>query len=88
MGQVQFVVFEKIYKCLCIQNCTRKIMLLCVIIHYEKIGDSYAEARRAHQLQKFFTQILQLSLCVRSKEPRTIKTMIHICYLPAGRSVW
>ena len=54
-GLVQFVVFEKIYKCLFIPNCTRKIMFLRINnIHekYEIAYHNYAEAKRAHQVQK------------------------------------
>ena len=36
-GWVQFVVFEKIYKCLFIPNCTRKVMWLLINNIHEKI---------------------------------------------------
>ena len=38
---------------------------------------NYAEAKRAHQVQKLFIQTLQMKLCVRSKQPRTIKTIVY-----------
>ena len=38
VGRVQFVVFEKIYSCLFIPNCTRKIILLPVNDIHEKIS--------------------------------------------------
>ena len=38
---------------------------------------NYAEAKRAHQVQKEFIQTLQVTLCVPSKQPRTIKTIIY-----------
>ena len=47
VGRVQFVVFEKNYKCLFIPNCTKKIMWLCINnIHekYEIAYHNYAEA--------------------------------------------
>ena len=39
VGRVQFVVFEKIYKCLFIPNCTRKIISLRFNNFHEKIRD-------------------------------------------------
>ena len=73
-GWTQFVVFENIYPCLFIPNCSRKIMS-------SRINDiayhNYAEAKRAHQVQKEFIQSLQVTLCVPSKQPRTIKTIIY-----------
>ena len=44
---------------------------------YEIAYHNYAEAKRAHQVQKKFTQPLKVRLCVRSKQPRTIKTIIY-----------
>ena len=44
---------------------------------YEIAYHNYAEAKRAHQVQKKFIQPLQVRLCVRSKQPRTIKTIIY-----------
>ena len=38
---------------------------------------NYAEAKRAHQVQKLFIQTLQMKLCVRSKQPRTIKKIVY-----------
>ena len=38
---------------------------------------NYAEAKRAHQVQKLFIQTLQMKLCVRSKQPRKIKTIVY-----------
>ena len=40
--------------------------------NYELAYHNYAEARRAHQVQKQFIQTLQMTLCVRSKQSRTI----------------
>ena len=37
-----------------------------------EIAYNYAEAKRAHQVQT-----LQMKLCVRSKQPRTIKTIVY-----------
>ena len=48
VGQVQFVVFEKIYQCLFISNCMRKIMWLLINNMYEKIRDGYAEEMHAY----------------------------------------
>ena len=51
VGRVQFVVFEKIYKCLFIPNFTRKIMWLRIIIYMKKYQiayHNYAEAKNAH----------------------------------------
>ena len=39
VGRVQFVVFKKIYKCLFIPNCTRKIMWLLINNTLEKIDN-------------------------------------------------
>ena len=78
VGWVQFVVLEKIYKCLFIPNCTRKTMWLRIHnIHenYEIAYYNYTEAKRA--LQKWFIQTLQVTLCVRLKQPLTIKTKIY-----------
>ena len=49
------------------------------IIHekYEIAHHNYAEAKRVHQVQKQFIQIMQVTLCVRLKQPRTIKTIIY-----------
>ena len=44
---------------------------------YEIAYHNYAEAKRAHQVQKKFIQPLQVTLCVRSKQPLTIKTIIY-----------
>ena len=44
---------------------------------YEIAYYNYAEAKRAHQVQKWFIKTLQVALCVRSKQPRTIKTITH-----------
>ena len=44
---------------------------------YEIAYYSYAEAKRAHEVQKWFIKTLQMALCVRSKQPRTIKTITH-----------
>ena len=44
---------------------------------YEIAYHNYAEAKRAHQVQKNFIQPLKVRLCVRSKQPRTIKTIIY-----------
>ena len=44
---------------------------------YEIGYHNYAEAKLAHQVQKQFIQILQVTPCVRSKQPRTIKTIIY-----------
>ena len=55
IGRVQFVVFEKIYKCLFIPKFTRKIMWLRIIIYVKKYQiayHNYAEAKNAHQVQK------------------------------------
>ena len=55
VGRVQFVVFEKIHKCLFIPNFTRKIMWLRIIIYMKKneiAYHNYAEAKHAHQVQK------------------------------------
>ena len=38
---------------------------------------NYAEVKRAHQVQKLFIQTLQMKLCVRSKQPRKIKTIVY-----------
>ena len=48
VGRVQFVVFEKIYKCLFIPNCTRKIMWLLINNIHEKIRDGWAEETYAY----------------------------------------
>ena len=66
--------------CLFIPNCTRKIMLLRINnLHekYEIAYHNYAEVKRAHQVQKLFIQTQQVTWCVRSKQPRTIKTIIY-----------
>ena len=49
------------------------------IIHekYEIAYHNYAEAKRVHQVQKKFIQTMQVTLCVRLKQPRTIKTIIY-----------
>ena len=49
------------------------------IIHekYEIAYHNYAEAKRVHQMQKQFIQTMQVTLCVRLKQPRTIKTTIY-----------
>ena len=39
VGRVQFVVFEKIYKCLFIPDCTKKIIWLRFNNFHEKIRD-------------------------------------------------
>ena len=47
--------FLKIYKCLFITNCTRKIMRLRIgniYLKYEIAYHIYAEAKRVHQVQK------------------------------------
>ena len=72
------MVFEKIYKCLFIPNCTRKIMWLCFNNINEKIRGSfhsYAEEKRAHHVQNWFIQTLQVTSCVQSNQTRTIKTI-------------
>ena len=51
---MQFVVFEKINKCLFIPNCTGKIMRLRMKNVHKKFQIayySYAEAKRAYQVQ-------------------------------------
>ena len=52
-----------------------------VLIIYMKKNEiayrNYAEAKCAHQVQKYFTQTPQVTICVRSKQPRTIKTIIY-----------
>ena len=50
VGQLQFVVYERIYKCLFIPNCMRKIMWLCInkyMKKYEIAYHNYAEANPA-----------------------------------------
>ena len=44
---------------------------------YEIAYHNYAEAKRAHQVQKSLIQTLQVTFYVRSKQPRTIKTIIY-----------
>ena len=44
---------------------------------YEIAYHNYAEVKRAHQVQKLFIQTQQVTWCVRSKQPRTIKTIIY-----------
>ena len=36
-----------------------------------------AEAKCAHQVQKYFVQTQEVTLCVRSKQPHAIKTIIY-----------
>ena len=58
-------------------NCTRKSCDYVLIIYINEIADhNYAEAKCAHQVEKQFIQTLQVALCVRSKQPRTIKIII------------
>ena len=72
VGRVQFVVFEKIYKCLFIPNCTRKIIWLRINNFHEKYEIGYhncAEAKRATSAKiinsnRAFSQ----NNCVRSKQ--------------------
>ena len=47
-------------------------MLIIYMKNYEIAYHNYAEAKRAHQVQKYFIQILQMTLRVRSKQPLTI----------------
>ena len=44
---------------------------------YEIAYHKNAEAKCAHQVQKYFVQTQQVTLCVRSKQPHTIKTIIY-----------
>ena len=44
---------------------------------YEIAYHNYVEAKRAHQVQKSLIQTLQVTFYVRSKQPRTIKTIIY-----------
>ena len=49
------MIFEKIYKCLFIRNSMRKSRDYVLIIYmkkYEIAYHNYAEAKRAHQVQK------------------------------------
>ena len=52
-------------------------VLLKYMKKYEIAYHDYAEAKRAHQVQKLFIQTLLMKLFVRSKQPRTIKTTIY-----------
>ena len=75
VGQVQFVVFEKINKCLFIPSCTRKItcdyVLIIYMEKYEMAHHNYAkQSARIKCKNNLFKP------CVRSKQPRTIKTII------------
>ena len=40
---------------------------------YEIAYRNNGEAKRVHQVQKYFIQTQQVTLCVRSKQPQTIK---------------
>ena len=44
---------------------------------YEIAYHNNGEAKRAHQVQKYFIQTQQVTLCVRSKQPQTIKKIIY-----------
>ena len=44
---------------------------------YEIASHNYAGAKCTHQMQKQFIQTLQMTLCVQSKQPRMIKTVIY-----------
>ena len=72
---MKFVVFEIINKCSFIPNCTKTIMWLLInniLKKYEIAYHNYAEAKRASS-----AKIIYLNLYIRSKQPRTIKTVIH-----------
>ena len=43
---------------------------------YEIAHHNYAEAKRAHEVQKQFIQTQQVTLCARSKQLRAIKTIM------------
>ena len=53
----------------------------CILIIYMKKYEiayyNYAEAKCTHQVQKWFILTLQVTLCVWSKQPCTIKTIIY-----------
>ena len=77
---MQFVVFEKISKWLFIPNYTRKIMWLRIYNIHEKIRDSLSwlcKSKASASGAKIIYSNLQVTLCVRSKQPRTIKTIIY-----------
>ena len=61
-----------IYKCLFIPNRTEKnscdYVLIIDMKKYDVAYHNYAEAKRT-QVQKQFIQTLQVTLCVRSKQP-------------------
>ena len=55
VGRVQFVVFEKIYKCLFIQIAQEKsgdYVLMIYMKKYEIASHNYVDAKRAHQVKK------------------------------------
>ena len=52
-------------------------VLLIHLKRYEIAHRNYAEAKRAHLVQKQFIQTQQVTLCARSKQPRAIKTIIY-----------
>ena len=78
--RMQFVVFEKISKWLFSPNYTRKIMWLRIYNIHEKIRDSLSwlcKSKASASGAKIIYSNLQVTLCVRSKQPRTIKTIIY-----------
>ena len=69
------MVFEIIKKSSFIPNCTKTIMGLLInniLKKYEIAYHNYAEAKRASS-----AKIIYSNLYIRSKQPRTIKTVIH-----------
>ena len=77
---MQFTVFEKIYWAYLFQIAHEKscdYVLIIYLKRYEIAYHNYAVAKRAHQVQKSFIQTLQVTLCVWSKQRRTIKTIAY-----------
>ena len=52
VGRVQFVVFEKIYECLLIPNCTRKIIWLSVNNIHKKISPCWLTKKNSRWLSR------------------------------------
>ena len=69
VGRVQFVVFEKIYKCLFIPNCTRKSFHYVLITSMKKYEIGYhncAEAKRATSAKIIYSnRAFSQNNCVR-----------------------
>ena len=76
LGRVQYVVIEKIYKCLFISNSTRKIMWLLVNdIREKKYDIAYHNYTEASAHIKCKNNLFKP--CIPSKQLRTIKIVIY-----------